>query len=40
LLPGTKIKCKERKYQASRRLIEMIQTFKEEAMTDEVIEDE
>ena len=40
LLPGTKTKCRERKYQASKRLIEMIQALREEAITDEVIEDE
>lgn len=40
LLPSTKIECKERKYQASRRLIEMIQALQEEADTDEVIDDE
>jgi hypothetical protein len=40
LLPGTEIKCKERKYQASKRLIAMIQALREEAVTDEVIEDE
>ena len=40
LLPGTEIKCKERKYQASKRLIAMIQTLNEELVTDEVIEDE
>ncbi len=40
LLPGTEIKCKERKYQASKRLISMIQALREESITDEVIEDE
>ena len=40
LLPGTEIKCKEHKYQASKRLIAMIQTLNEELVTDEVIEDE
>lgn len=40
LLPGTQIKCKERKYQASKRLIAMIQALREESVTDEVIEDE
>lgn len=40
LLPGTEIKCKERKYQASKRLIAMIQALREEAVTDEVIDDE
>lgn len=40
VLPGTKVKCKERKYQASRRLIEMIQALREETNTDEAIDDE
>jgi hypothetical protein len=40
LLPGTQIKCKERKYQASKRLIAMVQALREESVTDEVIEDE
>jgi Z1 domain len=40
LLPGTAIKCKERKYQASKRLMAMVQALREEAVTDEVIEDE
>ncbi len=40
LLPGTAIKCIERKYQASRRLIEMLNTLRQEAETDEELEDE
>lgn len=40
LLPGTSMKCTERKYQASRRLIEMLTKLREEAETDEVIDDE
>jgi len=40
LLPGTAIKCKERKYQASKRLMAMVQALREESVTDEVIEDE
>jgi hypothetical protein len=40
LLPGTMIKCTERRYQASRRLIEMLTKLREETETDEVIEDE
>ena len=40
LLPGTSIPCKERRYQASRRLIEMLTKLREEAETDEVLEDE
>jgi hypothetical protein len=40
LLPGTVIKCKERKYQASKRLIAMVQALREESVTDEAMEDE
>lgn len=40
LLPGTQIKCKERKYQASKRLIAIIKALLEESVTDEVIDDE
>jgi hypothetical protein len=40
LLPGTQIKCKERKYQASKRLIAIIKALREESVTDEVIDDE
>jgi len=40
LLPGTEIRCKERRYQASRRLIEMLHRLKEDSETDEVLEDE
>jgi hypothetical protein len=40
LLPGTKMQCTERKYQASRRLIEMLNKLREEAETDEELEDE
>ncbi len=40
LLPGTAMKCSERRYQATRRLIEMLDKLREEAETDEVLEDE
>ncbi len=40
LLPGTSVKCTERRYQASKRLIEMITALQEETETDEVLEDE
>lgn len=40
LLPGTRIKCKERKYQAGRRLIEMIQRLRDETESDEAVENE
>ena len=40
LLPGTEIVCTERKYQASIRLIEMLNNLKEVTETDEVFEDE
>jgi hypothetical protein len=40
LLPGTSIRCTERKYQATIRLIEMLKRLREESETDEVIEDE
>lgn len=40
LLPGTRVKCKERKYQASRRLIEMMQRQREESESDEALDNE
>jgi hypothetical protein len=40
LLPGTTMQCTERRYQASRRLIEMLNKLREEAETDEELEDE
>jgi hypothetical protein len=40
LLPGTQTKCRERKYQASKRLISMIQALREQQTTDEEIDDE
>jgi hypothetical protein len=40
LLPGTNMKCTERRYQASRRLIEMLNKLREEAQTDEELIDE
>ena len=40
LLPGTMMKCTERRYQASRRLMEMLQKLREETETDEELEDE
>lgn len=40
LLPGTSMKCTERRYQASRRLIEMLAKLREETETDEELEDE
>lgn len=40
LLPGTSVKCKERKYQASKRLIEMLRKLREESETDEAVDDE
>ncbi len=40
LLPGTQIKCQERRYQASKRLISKIQALREELNTDEEIENE
>lgn len=40
LLPGTAMKCTERKYHASRRLIEMLNKLREESETDEEVEDE
>jgi hypothetical protein len=40
LLPGTNMKCTERRYQASRRLIEMLNKLREEAQTDEELDDE
>jgi hypothetical protein len=40
LLPGTLIKCTERRYQASKRLIEMLTKLRDETETDEVLEDE
>lgn len=40
LLPGTAMKCTERKYHASKRLIEMLKKLREETETDEEVEDE
>ncbi len=40
LLPGTAIKCKERRYQATIRLMELLKKLHEETETDEVVEDE
>jgi hypothetical protein len=40
LLPGTQIKCKPRKYQASLKLIELLKRQREEAESDEVLVDE
>jgi hypothetical protein len=40
LLPGTSIRCVERRYKASKRLIEMLNKLREETETDEELEDE
>ena len=40
LLPGTTMKCTERRYQASRRLMEMLRKLREETETDEELGDE
>jgi len=40
LLPGTQIKCKPRKYQASLKLIELLKRQREETESDEVLVDE
>ena len=40
LLPGTQVKCKPRKYQASLKLIELLKRQREEAESDEVLVDE
>lgn len=40
LLPGTSIRCTERRYHATVRLIEMLKKLREESETDEAIADE
>jgi hypothetical protein len=40
LLPGTQIVCKEKKYQAGPRLLEMLTKLREEKVTDEELDDE
>lgn len=40
LLPGTKIRCQERRYQASVRLMELLEKLREESQTDEEFMDE
>ena len=40
LLPGTLMRCTERRYQASKRLIQLLKNLREEAITDEILEDE
>jgi len=40
LLPGTSIRCTERRYHATVRLIEMLKKLREESESDEVIENE
>ena len=40
LFPGTKTPCKERRYQASQRLIQLLAERREEAATDEELDDE
>jgi hypothetical protein len=40
LLPGTTVKCTERRYQASKRLIELLNKLREESETDEKLDDE
>ena len=40
LLPGTAMRCAERRYQASKRLIQLLKNLREETITDEILEDE
>jgi Z1 domain len=40
LLPGTNLACTERRYKASKRLLEMLKDLREETETDEELEDE
>jgi hypothetical protein len=40
VFPGTKIRCKERRYQASPRLIQLLAERREAAQTDEEVDDE